>query len=123
MQQVVSLDIRLPAQAEIHDAYQAGEEAVQQVFATVSAQVEHLVSHLQELHDVIRQLRDQVQKNSRNSRQPPSSDGLKKPRTRSLRTPGQHPNGGQPGQTLRQVDRPDRVTVHEVHVCQGCQGS
>ncbi len=120
------MDIKLPTQEEIHEAYQAGEEAVQRLFATVSAQVEQLASHLQELHEVIQQLRDQVQKNSRNSSKPPSSDGMKKPRTTSLRKPGQHPTGGQPGhsgQTLRQVEYPDRVTVHEVHVCQGCQGS
>jgi transposase len=120
------MDIKLPTQEEIHEAYQAGEEAVQRLFATVSAQVEQLASHLQELHEVIQQLRDQVQKNSRNSSKPPSSDGIKKPRTRSLRKPGQHPKGGQPGhpgQTLRQVEHPDRVKVYEVHVCQGCQGS
>jgi transposase len=120
------MEIKLPTQEEIHDAYQAGEEAVHRLFTTVSAQVEQLASHVQELHEVIQQLRDQVQKNSRNSSKPPSSDGLKKPRTRSLRKPGQRPNGGQPGhpgQTLRQVENPDQVTVHEVHVCQGCQGS
>ncbi len=120
------MDIQLPTYEDIHDAYQAGEEAVQLVFATVHAQVDQLVSHLQELHAVIHQLRDQVQKNSRHSSQPPSSDGLKKPRTRSLRTPGQHPNGGQlghPGHTLRQVDCPDRVTVHDVQACQRCHGS
>jgi transposase len=120
------MEITLPTQEEIHDAYQAGEEAVQRLFATMSAQVEQLASHIQELHEVIQQLQDQVQKNSRNSGKPPSSDGLKKPRTRSLRRPGQRPTGGQPGhpgQTLRQVEVPDRVTVHEVHVCQGCHSS
>lgn len=118
------MDITLPTPEEIHDAYQAGEEAVQRVFASVIATVEHLASHIQEQHDVIQQLRDQVQKNSRNSSKPPSSDGLKKPRPRSLRKSGQRPNGGQPGhpgQTLHQVEHPDRVTVHPVNVCQKCQ--
>jgi transposase len=120
------MEITLPTHEEIHEAYQAGEEAVQQLFATVFAQVDQLASHVQALHEAIHQLRDQVQKNSRNSSKPPSSDGLKKPRTKSLRNPGQRPNGGQPGhpgQTLRQVADPDRVTVHEVHICQGCHSS
>lgn len=99
---------------------------MQRVFATVSAQVEQLASQLQELHEVIQQLRDQVQKHSRNRSKPPSSDGVKKPRTRSLRKPGQRSNGGQPGhpgQTLRQVEHPDRVKGHEVHVCQRSRSS
>ncbi len=50
------MDIKLPTQEEIHDAYQAGEEAVQRLFATVSARVEQLASHLQELHEVIHRL-------------------------------------------------------------------
>ncbi len=120
------MEIILPTHEEIYEAYQQGEEAVQALFATVNAQVEQLALHVQELHDAMQPLRDQVQKNSRNSRKPPSSDGLKKPRTKSLRKPGQHPNGGQPGHpghTLRQVKEPDKVTVHEVHTCQGCQGA
>ena len=120
------MDILLPTHEEIHEAYQTSEEAVQQLFATVNAQVEHLTLHVQELHDAVQQLRDQVQKNSRNSSKPPSSDGFKKPRTKSLRKPGQHPNGGQPGHpghTLRQVEQPDQVNVHEVHTCQTCQGT
>ncbi len=77
------MEIKLPTQEEIHEAYQAGEEAVQRLFATVSAQVEQLACHLQELHEVIQGLPDQVKKNSHNSSKPPSSDGLKKPRTTS----------------------------------------
>jgi transposase len=119
------MEIILPTREEIHAAYQQGEEAVQGLFATVNAQVEQLALHVQDLHDAVQQLRDQVQKNSRNSSKPPSSDGLKKPRTKSLRKSGQHPNGGQPGHpghTLRQVDVPDRVKVYTVQTCQGCQG-
>jgi transposase len=120
------MNITLPTPEEMHDAYQAGEVAVQQLFAAVTVQVTHLASQVQELHAVIPQLRDQVEKNSRNSSKPPSSDGVKKPRTRSLRKPGQRRTGGQPGhfgQTLQQVAHPDRVKVHKVDECQTCQRS
>jgi transposase len=121
------MDIQLPTHEQIHEAYQAGEEAVQELLATVSTQVEELVTHIQQLHEVIQQLRDQVQKTSRNSSKPPSSDGLKKPprRPKSLRKPGQKANGGQkghPGHTLHQVAQPDKIQVHEIHTCQTCQG-
>jgi transposase len=92
----------------------------------VNTQVQELVSHIQELHAVIQQLQDQAQKNSRNSSKPPSSDGLKKPRTTSLRTPGERPNGGQKGHqghTLRQVEQPDQTKVYDVKACQHCHAS
>lgn len=120
------MEIKLPTPEEVHEAYQAGEESVQRVFASVIATVKQLASSIQEQHELIQQLRDQVQKNSRNSSKPPSSDGLKKPRPHSLRKPDQRPNGGQPGHsghTLLQVEYADRVKVHPVNVCKRCQGS
>lgn len=94
MQKAVSMDITLPTPEEIHEAYQAGEAAVQQLFVTVNVQIEQFASQVQELHGEIQHLRDQVEKNSRNSSKPPSIDGVKKPRTHSLRKPGQRRSGG-----------------------------
>jgi len=65
----------IPTRDEIHAAYQQGEEAIIQLF-------DYLAWELQTLQD-------QLNKNSKNSSKPPSSDGLKKtPRTKSQEIAG-----------------------------------
>jgi transposase len=73
--------------------------------------------------EIIQTLRDQLAKNSKNSSKPPSSDGIKKPRTISLRKAGVKKNGGQnghPGHTLEPVENPNQTSVHEVKTCKHC---
>lgn len=71
----------------------------------------------------IQELQDQLAKNSQNSGKPPSSDGLKKPRTRSLRKKEGRQSGGQKGHkghTLEMVEQPEQVVVHRVESCPHC---
>ncbi len=73
---------------------------------------------------LIQKLQDQLAKDSHNSGKPPSSDGPKKGRRKSLRRSGQRPRGGQrghKGRTLMQVAEPDHVIVHELADCPHCQ--
>jgi transposase len=90
-----------------------------------------LESRVQELEEIvlkqaaaIQALQDQIAKDSRNSSKPPSSDGLQKRRTQSLRkSQGRKPGGqvGHEGQTLLMVDEPDQIEHHALDRCPHCQ--
>ena len=69
----------LPTPDDVHAAYVQGEEAM-------LALVGKLTTLILTLQARVEALEDQLGKNSRNSSKPPSSDGLQKPRPRSLRT-------------------------------------
>jgi transposase len=75
------------------------------------------------LRERVQTLEEQVAKDSHNSHKPPSSDGLSKPKPKSLRPKSQRPTGGQPGHpghTLRMTEKPDRIVPHRVERCAGC---
>lgn len=82
-----------------------------------------LQDHLDELTQRVQKLEDQVAKQSRNSSKPPSSDGMSKPRTRSLRrSEGRKPGGqeGHAGHTLKISEHPDHIELHRVGYCPQC---
>ena len=92
-----------------------------EVLLTGMQQLETLV---QEQAATIQALQDQLAKNSGNSGKPPSSDGLKKPRTRSLRQKTGRKAGGQKGHqghTLKMREDPDHLEQHPLDRCPHCQ--
>jgi len=115
---------------EAESIYDAGKETVVRVLLELSRKVDQLTADFAALkaeNAALRQrvqtLEEQVAKDSHNSHKPPSSDGLAKPKPKSLRPKSERPTGGQPGHpghTLRMVEKPDRIVPHRVERCSGC---
>jgi transposase len=99
--------------------------SLRQELAGSLAALEQTQAELARARERIAELEARLKQNSRNSSQPPSSEGLGKPapRPRSLRKKsGRRPGGqdGHPGATLAQVARPDREVRHEPGCCGRC---
>ena len=103
--------------------YHAGPETVVRVLLEMDARIHALEQRVEDFEAQVRQLQDQLAKNSRNSSKPPSTDGFQKPAPKSLREKSTRPSGGQPGhagQTLTMAGKPDRTETHRVDACQRC---
>src|ERR1039458_3076087 len=101
---------------EAEAIYHAGPEAVVRVLLEMDVRLDASQQR-------VRQLEERLAKDSHNSSKPPSSDGLSKPKPKSLRARSGRPTGGQPGhsgQTLRMVEKPDCTVSHPVNQCAGC---
>jgi transposase len=80
-------------------------------------------AELERARERIAELEARLRQTPRNSSKPPSSEGLAKPASRSLRKKsGRRPGGqaGHEGRTLAQVVRPDREVRHEPGPCGRC---
>jgi len=101
-------------------------------------QIKKLVARIKSLEALVKSqaaeiadLKSRLNKNSRNSSRPPSSDGLSKPPSKnnknnaSLRLKGKNKTGGQNGHfgsTLSSHEKPDKVIRHDLMVCPNCAG-
>jgi transposase len=109
--------------ADAQAIYRAGEATVVRVLLEMDRRIHALEHRVEELQAQVQALQEQVAKDSHNSHKPPSSDGLAKPKPKSLRKPSGRPSGGQPGHpghTLRMVAKPDRTLRHTVQRCADC---
>jgi transposase len=99
------------------------KESLISIILVLQQQVKELQQTVAAQAAEIQELRDQLAKNSRNSGKPPSSDGLKKPRTQNLRKKSGRRSGGQKGHkghTLKMAEKPDHIEVHSVTQCPHC---
>jgi transposase len=106
---------------EILAIYDSGPEAVIDLVESLYATIILQAKRTSELEERVRSLERQLNKNSRNSNKPPSTDTINKPK--SLRSKSDRPVGGQlghPGRTLHRVNDPDHTVLHQVHVCSTC---
>ena len=116
--------------------WKASPAAAAQLLSKMSRELAELndpLSLLQDREDYIKQLEDRIKhlegrlaKNSRNSSKPPSTDGLEKPKPKSLRPRGKRKPGGQKGHkghTLSMVEKPDYIVPHPVTKCECCRHS
>ena len=101
---------------EAQAIYEAGPATAVRVLLEMDARI-------QASEQRVRHLEESLAKDSHNSSKPPSSDGLNKPKPKSLRSPSGRSTGGQPGhsgQTLRMVEKPDFMVSHQVNQCAAC---
>lgn len=114
------------SEEEIDEIYDQGREAVKTLVFSLVDSINTLTSIVKE-QDLrlkaqekrINYLENQINKNSRNSSKPPSSDS---PFTNNKKKKKGKPGNKQKrtGTTLKQTDTPDETIRHEVHVCEHC---
>lgn len=109
----------LPNREEIKDIYREGEEAVIELILSLEEEI-------RDQEEIIKGLRGQISKDSRNSSKPPSSAGYKKRTGVEVKRECVKNNGGQKGHeghTLMQVEEPNYVVLHGIKECVHCKAS
>ena len=85
--------------------------------------IESLNQNIETLTEKIADLEEKLNKNSRNSSKPPSSDGYSKPNPKSLRPKSEKKAGGQKGHKFSNLSVPkkiDRTVSHYPARCEKC---
>ncbi len=102
---------------------QLDKETLVDLLLVALTRIDELEHQVAQQNERIQKLEDRLAKNSKNSSKPPSSDGLEKPRTRSLRRQSERTKGGQKGHkghTLKMVADPHHREVQFLTSCPHC---
>lgn len=106
------------------EIYNAGPEATYKLLMSFMQVNQALTKRAEQLEERVEGLESSVNKNSRNSSKPPSTDEFVKPK--SQRKKSSKSSGGQKGhkgKTLEISDTPDHRVVHSADNCGGCGSS
>jgi transposase len=92
-----------------------------ETITTLQSQVVALNEQVDELKAEVRELKSRLDKNSRNSNKPPSTDEFTKPKSQRKKS-GKKTGGqkGHQGHTLKMSDNPDKIVIHHPEQCSGC---
>ncbi|MBK8558017.1 MAG: IS66 family transposase zinc-finger binding domain-containing protein [Lewinellaceae bacterium] len=83
--------------------------------------IKQLLVVVEGLQREVQDLKDRLNKNSRNSHRPPSTDGLRKPALPAKKGGKRGGQSGHKGKTLKMVAHPDEVIKLKPTVCAACQ--
>jgi transposase len=105
---------------QIRKVYDQGPEAVEaQVFSLIDT-INMLIDKVEDQNIRIKKLEDQLNKNSRNSSKPPSTDSPFKNKDKKKKTQNSGTKKKRKGSTLNQVSDPDKIILCKVGFCNHC---
>ncbi len=92
-----------------------------ETISALMAQVETLSNQVEALKNENKELKARLDKNSRNSNKPPSTDEFIKPKSQRKKS-GKKTGGqkGHQGHTLKMSETPDEVIIHRPEGCREC---
>ena len=97
--------------------------ALNEKIAVQNETILRLYDTIKVLSEEIALLKERLNKNSKNSSKPPSTDGFDKPKPMSLRKPSGKKQGAQPGHQgngFSLLTEPDELLFHKPDACNGC---
>ncbi|MCK5787727.1 MAG: IS66 family transposase, partial [Chlamydiia bacterium] len=105
---------------QIRRIYDEGPEAVESLVLSLVKSINNLTDIVNEQGKRISDLEDTINKNSRNSHKPSSTDSPYKDKGKKKST-SQKPRKKRKGTTLKQMPNPDKIVKSKVCLCEHCQ--
>ena len=106
---------------QIRAVYDQGPEAVENLVLSLVDSINQLIDISEKQDKRIKKLEAQINKNSRNSSKPPSSDSPFKNKDKKKKKQSAGVKKKRKGTTLKQVEDPDEVVKCKVDFCEHCQ--